>query len=178
MDNRKLSTTELNRISAEEFKQAEKTPLILVLDNIRSMHNIGSVFRSADSFRLHSLLLCGLCAKPPHREIEKTALGATQTVDWSYTETAAEAIRQLRAIEATIICIEQTSASDSLTTFRPEKGKLYAFVLGNEITGVQEAFLKASEQCLEIEQYGSKHSLNVAVCAGIAAYDFCSKIKP
>ncbi len=175
---RKLSMDELNRLNEEEFKRKEKFPLVLVMDNIRSMHNTGSIFRTADAFRLEKLCLCGITATPPNREIEKTALGATRSVDWEYYKKTKDSVLELKRQEYAILAIEQVEGSASLQTFQPEKDKKYAVVFGNEVKGVQENVLKLCDQFLEIPQYGTKHSFNVSVTAGIVVWDFYSKLFP
>lgn len=171
---KKLSMDELNRISAEEFKNQEKFPLVLVLDNIRSMMNIGSVFRTADAFKLEGIYLCGITAKPPHREIHKTALGATESVDWKYFDNNSDAIKDLKQKGFTILALEQTDKSIDLLSFKPEKNKKYAVVCGNEVKGVEDNILKLCDKIIEIPQFGTKHSLNVSVTAGIVVWHIFS----
>ena len=168
---RKLSITELHRISAEEFKQAEKLPLVVVLDNVRSLHNIGSVFRTADAFRIECICLCGITACPPHPEMHKTALGAEFTVDWRYVENTVEAVDDLRAAGYTVYAVEQVEGSTMLDNLRLDPSKRYAVVLGNEVKGVQQEVVDHCDGCIEIPQYGTKHSLNVSVTAGIVMWD-------
>ena len=163
---------ELNRLSAAEFEATNKFPYVLVLDNVRSMLNVGSVFRTADAFRAEKLVLCGITGTPPHREIAKTALGADETVAWEYAEDVLVAIQQLKEQNFVICAVEQVSGSVSLTDFVPEKDKKYAFVLGNEVFGVNETVVKQADICIEIPQFGTKHSLNIAVTAGIICWDF------
>ena len=165
--NRKLKITELNRISTEEFKEAEKLPLVVVLDNIRSLHNIGSVFRTSDAFRIECIYLCGITAVPPHPEMHKTALGAEFTVDWKYVDNAVEAVDSVEQAEGSIMLNE-------LTLDRIGK---YAIVMGNEVKGVQQEVIDHSHGCIEIPQYGTKHSLNVSVTAGIVIWDLFNKLK-
>jgi tRNA G18 (ribose-2'-O)-methylase SpoU len=167
---------ELGRKSADEFKDSKKFPLILVLDNVRSMMNTGSLFRTADAFLLEAIYLCGITATPPHREIQKTALGATESVNWKYYESALEAVENLISNGYRVFAIEQTSESINLLDFFPERGAKYALVLGNEVKGVGEEALKACHGCLEIPQFGTKHSLNVSVTAGMVVWDFFSKL--
>ena len=167
MEHRKLKITELNRISAEEFKKADKLPLVVVLDNIRSLHNIGSVFRTSDAFRVECIYLCGITATPPHPEMHKTALGAEFTVDWKYVNNAVEAVDNLRQEGYIVYSVEQAENSIMLEDMRLEQGKRYAVVLGNEVKGVQQEVIDHSDGCIEIPQYGTKHSLNVSVTAGI-----------
>ena len=169
---RKLRTIEMNRLSVEEFHQAEKTPLIVVLDDVRSMHNVGSVFRTADAFRLEAVYLCGITGCPPHNEIHKTALGAEDSVDWRYFKTALEAVEELKGRGVTVLSVEQAEDSTKLPQFQPEPGKSYAIVMGNEVKGVHQEVIDASDGCLEIPQFGTKHSMNVSVTAGIVIYHF------
>lgn len=172
---RKLQMDELQRMSVTEFHSAEKLPFILILDNVRSLLNVGSVFRTADAFRCECLYLCGITGTPPHRELAKTALGAEESVAWYYAADSAGVVGQLQK-EGVIVCaIEQAEESQSLDAFRPEVGQRYAFVLGNEVMGVSETIVNQANICLEIPQFGTKHSLNVAVVAGIVAWDFISK---
>jgi len=172
---KKLKNEELNRISVSAFKEAEKAPLVLVLDNIRSLHNIGSVFRTADAFRIQSIYLCGITACPPHREIHKTALGATESVHWKYFPSALDAIEELRKENYIIAAIEQAENSCYLNRFIPEKTNKYAFIFGNEVMGVEENVVEKADLCIEIPQFGTKHSLNIAVSAGMLVWDFFSK---
>lgn len=167
---RKLKITEMNRISAEEFKQAEKLPLVVVLDNVRSLHNIGSVFRTADAFRLECIYLCGITATPPHAEMHKTALGAEFTVDWKYAKETLDAVNELKKEGYVVYSIEQAENSTMLGQLQLDKNKRYAVVLGNEVKGVQQEVIDGSDGCIEIPQYGTKHSLNVSVTAGIVIY--------
>ena len=162
----------MNRLSVEEFHQAEKTPLIVVLDDVRSMHNVGSVFRTADAFRLEAVYLCGITGCPPHNEIHKTALGAEDSVEWRYFKTALEAVEELKGRGVTVLSVEQAEDSTKLPQFQPEPGKSYAIVMGNEVKGVHQEVIDASDGCLEIPQYGTKHSMNVSVTAGIVIYHF------
>ncbi|TVR40680.1 MAG: TrmH family RNA methyltransferase [Bacteroidia bacterium] len=175
---RKLSMGELGRKTPELFKSSEKFPLVLVLDNVRSMMNTGSVFRTADAFLLERILLCGLTATPPHREIHKTALGATESVAWTYFENTTDAIQHLKENGYTVIAMEQTTESMSLRSFCPEAGAKYAIVFGNEVKGVQDKVLAMCDLCLEIPQFGTKHSLNISVTAGIVVWDFFCKTSP
>jgi 23S rRNA (guanosine2251-2'-O)-methyltransferase len=171
---RKLSMEDLNRKSAEEFKMATKLPIIIVLDNVRSMNNIGSVFRTADAFLLKSIYLCGVTAKPPHREIQKTALGATDTVNWKHFETTLEAVNSLRNEGYKVYAVEQADESIMLDKFTPANSKI-ALVFGNEISGVEQAVIDVCDTCIEIPQYGTKHSLNLAVSAGIVIWEVAKK---
>lgn len=174
---RKLKITELNRISAEEFKQAEKLPLVVVLDNVRSLHNIGSVFRTSDAFRIECIYLCGITAVPPHPEMHKTALGAEFIVDWKYVNNAVEAVDNLRNAGYVVYSVEQAEGSTMLDELTLDKSCRYAVVLGNEVKGVQQEVIDHSDGCIEIPQYGTKHSLNVSVTAGIVIWDLFKKLK-
>lgn len=169
---RKLKVTELNRISVEEFKEAEKLPLIVVLDNVRSQYNVGSVFRTSDAFRVECIYLCGISATPPHQEIHKTALGAEDTVNWKYFKDTKEAILKLKSDGYYIFSIEQVEGSVMLENLQLDASKKYAVVLGNEVKGVQQEVVDISDGCIEIPQYGTKHSLNVSTTAGIIIWDF------
>lgn len=166
---------ELNRKSAEEFKQAKKLPIILVLDNVRSMNNIGSIFRTADAFLLEAIYLCGVTAQPPHREIQKTALGATDTVNWKHFETTIEAVNSLKNEGYKIYAVEQADESIMLDKFTPDSGNV-ALVFGNEITGVEQSVIDICDACIEIPQYGTKHSLNISVSAGIVVWEVAKSI--
>ena len=174
---RKLKITELNRISAEEFKQAEKLPLVVVLDDIRSLHNIGSVFRTSDAFRIECIYLCGITATPPHPEMHKTALGAEFTVDWKYVNNAVDAVDNLRKEGYIVYSIEQAEGSIMLDELELDKTKKYAIVMGNEVKGVQQEVIDHSDGCIEIPQYGTKHSLNVSVTTGIVIWDLFKKLR-
>lgn len=173
---RKLKITELNRISVDEFKEVHKTPLVVVLDNIRSLHNIGSVFRTSDAFRVECIYLCGITATPPHAEMHKTALGAELTVDWKYVNNAVEAVDKLKEEGYTVYSIEQAEGSIMLESLSLDKQKKYAVVLGNEVKGVQQEVIDHSDGCVEIPQYGTKHSLNVSVTGGIIIWEFFKKL--
>lgn len=175
MKNEKLSMEQLNRISVEEFKSSKKFPVILVLNDIRSMNNIGSIFRTADAFRVSKIYLCGITATPPNREINKTALGATQSVEWQYFESALDCVNSLKERGWKILCLEQTSDSVDLQAFRFENYLPCAIVLGNEVDGVQQEIIDVADKVIEIPQYGTKHSLNVSVSCGIALWDFHCK---
>lgn len=177
MEHRKLKITELNRISAEEFKKANKLPLVVILDNVRSLHNIGSVFRTSDAFRVECIYLCGITATPPHPEMHKTALGAEFIVDWKYVNNAVEAVDNLRQEGYVVFSVEQAENSIMLEDMRLEQGKRYAVVLGNEVKGVQQEVIDHSDGCIEIPQYGTKHSLNVSVTAGIVIWDLFKQLK-
>ena len=172
---RKLLNSELNRITPEEFKLRKKMPVIVVLDNIRSQHNIGSAFRSCDAFLVEKLLLCGICAVPPPPEIHKSALGAEFSMEWEHFESTAEAVRRLKEEGYVIVSVEQTEHSTLLQDFRPAEGARYAFIFGNEVRGVQQEVVNMSNICLEIPQYGTKHSLNVSVSIGVVLWDVVSK---
>ncbi|MCC2547250.1 RNA methyltransferase [Hymenobacter sp. BT175] len=173
---RKLSMEELNRLSVPDFKNTQKFPLTLVLDNVRSLHNVGSAFRTADAFAIEKIWLCGITGRPPQREITKTALGSTESVAWEYAASTVEAIGQLRAAGYAIIAVEQTTGSQPLPSFRPEAGRGYALVLGNEVFGVDDEVLALCDAAVEIPQFGTKHSLNVSVAAGVVLWDFLTKI--
>ncbi len=174
---RKLQNRELNRLDIEGFKATEKIPLTIVLDNIRSLNNIGSVFRTADAFLIDRIILCGITAVPPNKEIHKTALGATESVDWTYADQTLEAVRELKAKGVHILSVEQAEDSTNLKDFIPEKGLKYAVVFGNEVKGVQQQVVDLSDQCLEIPQYGTKHSLNISVSCGIVLWDIFGKLR-
>lgn len=165
---------ELNRIDTDQFIRASKVPVIIVLDNIRSQNNTGSIFRTADAFRLEGIFLCGITATPPHREIQKTALGSTESVYWRYFQTTMDAIGYLQEEGYKLIAVEQTHNSMALQDFKPDKGQKYALVFGNEVNGVGEAELEKCSLVLEIPQFGTKHSLNVAVSVGIVIWDVIS----
>lgn len=168
--------TELNRISIDEFKDAEKTPLVVILDNVRSLNNIGSVFRTSDAFLIESVYLCGITACPPNAEIHKTALGAENSVDWVYYEDTRDALRGLKDRDFTICAIEQAERSIMLDELVVDKAKGYAVVLGNEVKGVRQEVVDLCDCCIEIPQYGTKHSLNVSVAAGIVIWEFFKQL--
>jgi 23S rRNA (guanosine2251-2'-O)-methyltransferase len=168
---------ELNRLSAEEFKETDKFPYILILDDIRSMNNIGSVFRTADAFKVEKIYLCGITATPPHREIQKTALGADETVAWEHTDDVLALVKDLQKQGVKVAAVEQVEKSVSLLDFQPLPNEKYAFVFGNEVFGVNQSVVEQADFCLEIPQYGTKHSLNISVTAGVVAWDFISKLK-
>jgi tRNA G18 (ribose-2'-O)-methylase SpoU len=174
---RKLKNNELNRITVEEFKATEKTPLIVVLDNIRSLNNVGSVFRTSDAFLIEKIYLCGITAAPPNKEIHKTALGATESVDWQHAEETLEVIEKLKKDNVKVLAVEQAENSTKLDTFFPEKNQKYAIVMGNEVKGVQQEVVNASDLCIEIPQLGTKHSLNISVTTGVVLWDLFSKLK-
>lgn len=168
---------ELGRKTPEAFRRADKFPLVLVLDNIRSMMNTGSVFRTADAFLLEAIYLCGITATPPHREIHKTALGATESVPWSYFAETTQAVMRLKKEGYQILAVEQVAGSIDLAQFRPDRNKKYALVFGNEVKGVEDAVLDLCDGCIEIPQFGTKHSLNISVTAGMIIWDFFSKLR-
>ena len=167
---RKLKITELKRLSPEDFKQTEKMPVIVVLDNVRSLHNVGSVFRTSDAFLIEAIYLCGITATPPHTEIHKTALGAENTVEWQYFENTLDAVRQLKQKNYRILAVEQAENSISIDKFRMENCR-YAIILGNEVKGIDQAVMDYCDACIEIPQFGTKHSLNVSVAAGIVIWE-------
>lgn len=169
---RKLTVEELNRMDIEEFHQSEKLPLVIVLDNIRSLHNVGSVFRTADAFRLQGVWLCGITACPPAAEIHKTALGAEDSVSWEYFEDTLDAVERLQREGYEVLAVEQVEGSLKLNTFRIDPAKRYALILGNEVKGVRQDVVDAANAALEIPQYGTKHSMNVSVTAGIVMWEF------
>jgi tRNA G18 (ribose-2'-O)-methylase SpoU len=173
---RKLLNEELPRLSKEQFKEQAKTPVVLVLDNVRSHLNVGSVFRTADAFLIEAIYLCGITGTPPHRDIHKTALGATDTVNWKHTETTLEAVEQLRTLGYKIIAIEQAINATMLNEFTPNRNQKYAVVFGNEVDGVSQEVVSKADVVVEIPQFGMKHSLNIAVSAGIVMWDLFNKI--
>ncbi|WP_321334027.1 RNA methyltransferase [uncultured Bacteroides sp.] len=173
---RKLKITELNRISAEEFKGVKKLPLVIVLDDIRSLHNIGSVFRTSDAFRIECIYLCGITAVPPHPDMHKTALGAEFSVEWKYVGNAVDAVENLKVQGYEVYSVEQAEGSTMLDEFETDRTKKYAVVFGNEVKGVQQEVINHSHGCIEIPQYGTKHSLNVSVTAGIVLWDLFKKL--
>lgn len=174
---RKLKITELNRLSKDEFKQVDKIPLIVVLDNVRSLNNVGSVFRTSDAFLVEAIYLCGITATPPQPEIHKTALGAEDSVDWIYREETLDAVKELRENGYTVFSIEQVENSTMLTDLVLDADKKYAVILGNEVKGVQQEVVSNSDGCIELPQFGTKHSLNVSVTAGIVIWDFFNQLK-
>lgn len=173
---RKLKITELNRISVEAFKEADKLPLVVVLDNVRSLHNIGSVFRTSDAFRVECICLCGITAVPPHAEIHKTALGAEDTVDWKYYQNTVDAVDELKQNGYNVFSIEQAEGSTMLDKWEMDRNRKYAIVFGNEVKGVEQEVIDHSDGCIEIPQYGTKHSLNVSVTAGIVIYECANRL--
>ena len=174
---RKLKNDELGRITTEEFKEAEKLNAVLILDDVRSAMNVGSAFRTADAFRIEKIYLCGITAQPPHREINKTALGAQDTVNWEHVDDLPSLIKSMKREGTEIISVEQADKSISLLDFNPGSSKKYAFIFGNEVFGVNESVVESSDKVLEIPQYGTKHSLNISVSVGVVLWDFVSKQK-
>ena len=174
---RKLENSELDRKSIEDFKQSEKTPIIIVLDDIRSLHNIGSVFRTADAFLIEKIYLCGITATPPNKEIHKTALGATETVAWEHNANVLEVIENLKQQDITVLAIEQVETAVFLQDFSIEKDKKYALVFGNEVFGVSQEAVAICDGCIEIPQLGTKHSLNISVSTGIVVWDLFKQFK-
>lgn len=172
---RKLKNNELDRLSIDAFKSSKKTPIIVILDNIRSLNNIGSVFRTCDAFLIEKIYLCGITAKPPHKDIHKTALGSTETVAWEYAENTLDLIEKLKTKNIKIIAIEQAENATMLNDFFPEKGATYALIFGNEVKGVAQNVVNASDIVIEIPQFGTKHSLNISVSCGVAVWDIFSK---
>ena len=173
---KKLRTIEMNRLSVDEFKQAKKLPLIVVLDDVRSMHNVGSVFRTGDAFRIEAVYLCGITSTPPSAEIHKTALGAEDSVEWKSFNSAVDAIKELKEAGYNIYSVEQAHGSTMLQDFKPAFDKKYAVILGNEVKGVHQEVIDASDGCLEIPQFGTKHSMNVSVTAGIIIWQFAQNM--
>lgn len=176
MEKRKLRNSELDRKSIAEFKDADKTPIIVILDNVRSLNNIGSVFRTADAFLIKKIYLCGITAQPPHKDIQKTALGATETVQWEYVEDSLELVEKLKSEGIKIYAIEQAEGAIMLNNFQPESDQVCAVIFGNEVKGVQQKVVSASDAVIEIPQLGSKHSLNISVSTGIVLWDLFSKL--
>lgn len=174
---RKLENSELDRLNVDEFKQHKKTPICIVLDNVRSLNNIGSVFRTADAFLIEKIYLCGITATPPHKEIHKTALGATDSVAWEYHEYALDLVKELQNNGYMVYSVEQAENAQMLGNFECEKDKKYALVFGNEVKGVSQKVVSQSDGVLEIPQYGTKHSLNISVSAGIVVWDLWAKLQ-
>ncbi|MES2812116.1 MAG: RNA methyltransferase [Bacteroidota bacterium] len=174
---RKIENSELDRKSVEEFKQAQKTPIIIILDDIRSLHNIGSVFRTSDAFLIEKIYLCGITAVPPNKEINKTALGATETVNWEYQKDVLEVITDLKSQNVEVYAIEQVENAIFLDDFKTEPNKKYALVFGNEVFGVNQNAVKLCDGAIEIPQLGTKHSLNISVSTGIVIWDLFCKLK-
>ena len=175
MPPRKRAPDELNRLSVAAFQEAKKFPYCLILDDVRSLNNVGSVFRTADAFRAEKIYLCGITGQPPHRDITKTALGATESVTWQYAADVVSLIKQLQTEGWLVAAVEQAEGSTLLSDFRPVSNKPYAFVLGNEVTGVRDEVVQRADVVLEVPQFGTKHSLNIAVTAGIICWDFLQK---
>lgn len=173
---RKLKNEELDRLTPEEFKNAEKSPIVLVLDNIRSLNNIGSVFRTADAFLVEKIYLCGITATPPHKDIRKTALGATESVDWEYSKNTLDVITDLKSKNHHILSIEQAENSIFLNELKIDTTKKYALIYGNEVKGVDQEVVNASDVVVEIPQFGTKHSLNISVSVGVTVWDVWSKL--
>lgn len=174
---RKLRNDELNRLTGEEIKKVDKNPLVIVLDNIRSRHNVGSAFRTADAFLCEKIILCGITAQPPHREIHKTALGSTETVDWKYYENSMEAVNELKMQGYKIASVEQADGSISLEKFNFNVGEKLALIFGNEVKGVLESLVEISDYVIEIPQFGTKHSINISVSIGVVIWDLISKMQ-
>ena len=173
---RKLKNEELNRLSVDEFKQAEKKNLVVILDNIRSMNNIGSVFRTSDAFLIEKIYLCGITATPPHNEIQKTALGATESVDWEYVENTLDVITKLKNDGYSVYAIEQAENSLKLDEFKVDAESKIAVIFGHEVRGVQQEVVNACDNCIEIPQHGTKHSLNISVCAGVVLWELVKQL--
>ena len=173
---RKLKNSELKRLSVDSYKETTKTPIIVILDNIRSLNNIGSVFRTSDAFLIEKIYLCGITAKPPHKDIHKTALGSTESVDWEYTEDTLSLVKKLQQENITVVAIEQAEKATLLQDFEPEKNTKCAVVFGNEVKGVSQDVVSASNLVIEIPQFGTKHSLNISVSVGVVLWDMFSKI--
>ena len=174
---RKLRNNELGRISVDEFKEAEKTPIIVVLDNIRSLNNIGSVFRTSDAFLIEKIYLCGITATPPNKEIHKTALGATESVKWEYVEDTLELVKKLKDEGVKVFSIEQADNSTMLDELSVSREEKYAVIFGNEVKGVQQEVVTVSDNCIEIPQLGTKHSLNISVSCGVVLWDLFVKLR-
>mgnify|MGYP003624743326 FL=1 len=174
---RKLKNSELGRLNVEEFKETPKIPLIVVLDNIRSLNNIGSVFRTSDAFLIEKIYLCGITAQPPHKDINKTALGATESVEWEYVEDTYQLVEKLKVEKLKVIAIEQAENSTMLQDFKIEVNQKYAIIFGNEVKGVQQKVVSASDFCIEIPQLGTKHSLNISVSVGVVLWDLFKKFQ-
>lgn len=172
----KLKLEELGRVDVQTFKQMQKIPLIIVLDNIRSMHNVGAIFRTADAFLVEKIVLCGITPCPPHREIHKAALGATDSVDWVYYDSVKEAVLDLKTQKYEVVGIEQTTYSKKITEYNIDTHKKYALILGNEVEGISDTILNHCDDFIELPQHGTKHSLNVSVCGGIVIWEFYKKL--
>ena len=176
MKHRKLKNSELDRLDPEEYKASEKTPLIIILDNIRSLNNIGSVFRTADAFLVQKIYLCGITAKPPHKDIQKTALGATESVTWEFAENTMDVVLKLQKEGVLVASIEQAELAINLNDFSVKPEMIYAIIFGNEVKGVQQKVVSASDVVIEIPQFGTKHSLNIAVSVGVVVWDLFVKL--
>ena len=174
---RKLENSELDRLTVDGFKSANKSPIIVVLDNIRSLNNIGSIFRTSDAFRIQKIYLCGISAIPPHKDIQKTALGSTESVDWEYAENTLALVKKLQSNDIQVLSIEQAEKATMLNEFKPKKKQTYALVFGNEVKGVSQEVVSQSDQVIEIPQFGTKHSLNISVNCGIVLWDVFSKLR-
>jgi 23S rRNA (guanosine2251-2'-O)-methyltransferase len=177
MSFRKLSMDELDRLSVDEFAQVKKIPVCILLDNVRSLHNVGSAFRTSDAFRIEKIYLTGITGQPPHREIQKSALGATESVAWEYHEDAAGAVKKLKDLGYQVIAIEQTTGSVPLQSFLPSSNAKYCLVFGNEVQGVSDEVMELADGALEIPQSGTKHSLNISVCVGIVVWEIFRKLQ-
>ncbi|MCB8964782.1 MAG: RNA methyltransferase [Bacteroidales bacterium] len=174
---RKLANSELNRKTVEEYRKVDKLPIIVVLDNIRSLNNVGSVFRTSDALLVEKVLLCGITGTPPDKEIHRTALGAESSVVWEYFDETPKAIAALKDLGYRVISVEQAEYSLNLISYQPQDGEKYALVFGNELRGVDQAVVDLSDECIEIPQFGTKHSFNISVSAGIVLWDFFSKLQ-
>ena len=174
---RKLENSELDRLTVDGFKSANKSPIIVVLDNIRSLNNIGSIFMTSDAFRIQKIYLCGISAIPPHKDIQKTALGSTESVDWEYAENTLALVKKLQSNDIQVLSIEQAEKATMLNEFKPKKKQTYALVFGNEVKGVSQEVVSQSDQVIEIPQFGTKHSLNISVSCGIVLWDVFSKLR-
>ena len=177
MKYRKLKNKELDRLSPDEYKTADNSPLLIILDNIRSLNNIGSVFRTADAFLVKKIYLCGITAKPPHKDIQKTALGATESVVWEYAENTLDVVSKLQKEGVFVASVEQAEKSVMLDDFSVEKNKTYALIFGNEVKGIQQNVVSNSDAVIEIPQFGTKHSLNISVSVGVVVWDLFTKLK-
>ena len=173
---RKIKNSELNRLSVEGFKAAKKSPLIVILDNVRSLNNVGSMFRSADAFRIQHIYLCGITATPPHKDIQKTALGSTEAVDWSYAKDTLAVVEKLQSVNVKVMAIEQAENATVLQDFYPNNQSIYALVFGHEVKGVNQEVVNQCDGVIEIPQFGTKHSLNIAVSGGVVLWDLFSKM--
>ena len=173
---RKIKNNELSRLSVKDFKSAKKSPLIVILDNVRSLNNIGSIFRNADAFRVSHLYLCGITAKPPHKDIQKTALGSTESVEWSYSKDTLSVVKNLQSKKIKVIAVEQVENAKMLQDFTTTKNEVYALVFGHEVKGVSQEVVSQCDDSLEIPQYGTKHSLNISVSCGIVLWSIYTKI--